>query len=124
MPALSFSGVTSRGPFWDLIRKQLKDQTIRRQRKRPIKVGDRLVLYWKQRTPIRLKEVHLIAYAECIKSFKLSYRKFAYDNHIARRDGFENSAELRTWFGFPTLHDKEVFDIIRWQLLSKGDLTK
>jgi len=121
MKVLSFSGITTLGPFWKLIQEGLKDQTIRKPRKRPIQEGDRLVLYWKQRTPIHMKEVHLIGYADCIETFQLEYRQFAYDNTIARRDGLAHSREFRAWFGFPSLHGEEIFDIIRWCLLSKGE---
>ena len=121
MPALSFSGITTLGPFWKLIPEGLKDQTIRRPRKNPIRVGDRLTLYWKQRTPVHLKEVHLIAYAVCIETFPLKYSQFAYDNTIARRDGLAHSREFKAWFGDPALHGEEIFDIIRWCLLPKGE---
>jgi len=123
LPALSFSGVTSLGPFWKLIRDRLKQQTIRTPRKNPIKVGDRLVLYWKQRTPVHLKKVHLIAYAECIEILTLRYIEFAYDDDIARLDGC-TSTELREWFGSPYLYGDKIYDIIRWRLVSNGEIQK
>ncbi|WP_413167774.1 hypothetical protein ACL6C3_13860 [Capilliphycus salinus ALCB114379] len=43
MPAISFS------VFKDKLLSQTKTQTIRRRRKYPIQVGDRLQIYWKQR---------------------------------------------------------------------------
>ncbi len=45
MPAISFS------VFKDKILSGEKTQTIRKLRKNPIKVGDRLHLYWHQRSP-------------------------------------------------------------------------
>lgn len=65
MPALSFSGEPSRGPFWKLILDGEKEQTVRLPRKRPIKAGDFLKLYWKQRVPAAKKEVHFIGPAKC-----------------------------------------------------------
>jgi len=117
MPSLSFSGVTSVGPFWKTIPEGIKDQTIRTPRKNPIKVGDRLMLYWKQRTPVRLKPVHLIAYAECVEILTMRYIEFAYNDYIAQRDGFRNSRELRAWFGDPYLYRDEIYNIIRWRLV-------
>jgi hypothetical protein len=44
-----------------------KRQTVWRLRKRPIKVGDKLILFWKQRT----KECEHLKEASCIQEFKI-----------------------------------------------------
>ena len=115
-PAISFSGEGSRGPLWKLILNREKTQTVRRPRKRPIHAGDLLKLYWKQRTPIDKKDIHLIGVAECTKVERLLYRQFAFDEGFARADGFENSSELRSWFGFVELHGNEEFDVLHFNL--------
>ena len=56
MPAISFS------VFKDKILDGSKTQTIRKIRKRPIKLGDTLQLYWQQRTPNR----ELLLESKCI----------------------------------------------------------
>jgi len=88
-----------------------KRQTIRRARKRAIKVGDTLYLYWKLRT----KECQLLTVATCMEALRLKYADFCCDEEIAKRDGFENSEELRKWF--TKKHNPkpdDLFDIIRW----------
>jgi hypothetical protein len=49
------------------VRDGSKRQTVRKLRKRPIKVGDKLILFWKQRSKLceRLKE------AVCLQEFKI-----------------------------------------------------
>jgi len=95
MPAISFSGTTSRGPFWKKIIQGLKTQTCRKPRKNPIREGAILKLYWKQRVSRDKKPIHLIGYAECVRVERKKYRDFAYDDEFARRGGFRDSAELR-----------------------------
>lgn len=112
MPLLSFSGCPSRGCFYRLILNQEKDQTVRRPRKNPIKVGDILYLYWKVRTPIINKEIHRIGTAKCTSVEKKTYSQFYRDYDFARADGFEDCEELREWFG--DVGPLEVFDIIQW----------
>ena len=122
MPAISFSGVTSRGPFWRQIAQGSKTQTCRNPRKRPIKKGATLYLYWKQRTPIDKKQVHFIGIAvRTNEPNKTPYRDFMDDDEFAKRDGFKNSAELRQWFGpyldtdilYDSLYDVIQFNTIR-----------
>ncbi|RLI33186.1 hypothetical protein DRO56_02315 [Candidatus Bathyarchaeota archaeon] len=119
MPAISFSGVTSIGPFWKQILEGRKTQTCRRPRKRPIKEGDRLVLYWKQRIPRNRKPIHLIGVAVCTRVERKKYRDFAFDDQFARRDGFRDSEELRKWFGPVEVHGDEIYEVIHFKLLSK-----
>lgn len=116
MPAISFSGTTLRGPFWKLILQGEKTQTCRQPRKRPIKQGDKLKLYWKQRVPIKSKPIHLIGEATCISVKRMRYKEFAFDDEFARRDGFRDHYELQCWFGFPEKHGEEEYDVIEFKL--------
>lgn len=126
IPALSFSGVTSLGPFWLLIRKEIKTQTCRMPRKKPIKKGDILFLYWRQRQSKKLKaergEPHKIGVAKCVKVERMKYRDFAFNSDFARRDGFASSIELRQWFGNPEFFGDEEYDVIHFQMISSPDI--
>lgn len=119
MPAISFSGTTSRGPFYVLILKREKTQTCRKPRKRPIKKGDKLVLYWKQRVsmkPPNFKPIHKIAVATCVDVERKKYREFAFDDDFARRDGFKDAEEMQEWFGDPLEYADEEYDVIHFVL--------
>jgi len=80
--------------FKDKILNGEKRQTIRKARKIPIKVGDTLYLYWKLRT----RQCELLKAVKCTEAFRLSYLDFCDDEDIARRDGFENAAQMKEWF--------------------------
>ena len=116
MTCLSFSGETKRGPFYTQILRREKTQTCRAPRSRPIKAGDNLALYWKQRLPKDKKPIHLIGYAKCMSVEQRPYLSFAYDDEFARRDGFTDSTELREWFGDPSIYGREVYDVISFRL--------
>ncbi|MHA1262896.1 MAG: DNA methyltransferase [Candidatus Freyarchaeota archaeon] len=79
MPLISFSGETSQGPFWKQILLGRKTQTCRKPRKRPVKKGDALYLYWKCRQPKDKKPVHFIGKAVCTGVERKRYREFAWD---------------------------------------------
>jgi len=112
MPLLSFSGITSEGPFWKQILNGKKTQTCRRPRKYPIKSGDSLSLYWKVRMPKAKKEIHFIGTAKCVKVERRKYKDFAFNDKFASRDGFHDSQELREWFGDPVVCGDEEYDVI------------
>ena len=114
MPAISFSGSPIRGPFYDLILSGEKTQTVRKPRKRPIKVGDLLSLYWKQRMPAINKPIHFIGKAKCIYVETLPYFAFMDDAEFARRDGFEDEAELQNWFD---AKETEEYTVITFRLI-------
>lgn len=106
MPSLGFT----------LFRKKIlsgeKKQTIRAVSKRVIKPGDSLFLYWH----LRRKDCELLKKTKCVEALKVTYRDFAYNDEIARKDGFKDSKELRKWFQkvhHPFLGDQ--FYIIRWE---------
>ncbi|EAW35143.1 hypothetical protein [Lyngbya sp. PCC 8106] len=103
MVALSFS------LFKNKLLSAEKTQTVRTPRKSPIKVGCKLQIYWKQRSP---KESEKLFDAECTKVQSISInhlRKEVYlDNttlsateieHFAQLDGFENSEDFFDYFG-------------------------
>ena len=99
MPAISFSGTTLRGAFWKLVITNQKRQTVRKPRKKPIKVGDKVTLYWKQRVPKNKKPVHKLGVATVIEVLPYKYSEFAEDSNFAWNDGFVSSSELQEWFG-------------------------
>jgi len=117
MPLISFSGETSEGPFWKQIRERKKTQTCRRPRKRPIKQGDTLYLYWKVRMRKSIKPIHFIGKAICVKVERRRYAEFAYDDEFARRDGFHDGEELRKWFGDPCNACMQEYDVIHFKLI-------
>ena len=117
MPALSFSGVTSRGPLWKLILLREKTQTVREPRKRPIKKADKLILYWQQRRALAAKKpIHKIGEATCIMVVTMRYEDFAFDDKFARADGFRDAEEMQEWFGDPLEYANEKYDVIYFDL--------
>lgn len=116
MPLISFSGETSQGPFWKQILEGKKTQTCRKPRKRPIKKGDKLRLYWKCRIPEHKKPIHFIGEAICTKVERLRYKDFAYDEDFAQRDGFSNYVEMWGWFGAPSIYGHERYDVIHFKI--------
>ncbi|MBE3115934.1 hypothetical protein IMZ68_01895 [Candidatus Bathyarchaeota archaeon] len=106
MPTLSFI------VFHDEVKDGKKRQTIRRNRKQPIKVGDTLYLYWH----LRRKDCHLLRKAKCIETFTKPWRMLKVFEDIAKCDGVESATDMCEWFNrtqdLPD--DKELFDVIRW----------
>jgi hypothetical protein len=142
MPLLGFT------MFKEEVLSGQKDQTIRKPRKIPIKVSDRLYLYWKLRT----KQCEKLGEAICTETFiiRITYR-YRVDNpsattiwiprepsewgaflsedqmaDLARRDGFDSAEDMvRTLM---KLHDHvgainwtESFQVIRWGRLEKKE---
>ncbi len=107
-----------------------KRQTIRKLRKRPIRVGDRLDLYWKLRTKQceslgswLCKEVLSVRFMlqnmiELINAHDLNSRYLCDDeaSDLARRDGFtsidEMFLELRKMHG--PIDSNQLWQVIRW----------
>jgi hypothetical protein len=123
-PAISFSDLLVVEPFWRLILNREKTQIVRKPRKRPIKRGDRLYLYWKQRVPKEQKPVHLIATAICTKVERIEYREFAHDNAFARATGFKDHEELQKFFGPLTRFGSTEYDVIHFRIIEKGNQTE
>lgn len=125
MPALSFSGTPKRGPSWKLIQDGEKTITTRKPRKNPIKEGDNLYLYWKQRVSADKKPVHKIGDATCTKTTRYSNlhamllslgSQGAMD--YLDREGFANLGELITWW---TGEERPSFGIMSGGLLLDED---
>ena len=108
MPAINFS------MFADKVEAGLKTQTIRPERKRPIKVGDRLFLF----EGLRTKTCRRLGTGICseVTDLRISWTAQIFDG-FARDDGFRNSAELVEWFeqkyGLPFCGV-----LIKWYLVS------
>lgn len=121
MPSLNFQA-----RFAPLVESGEKRQTIRANRKRPIKVGDTLYLY----TGLRSPGARLLTTAVCSEAWTIELRQtqarpeILFDGKplswnglgahaLAVRDGFENILELLAWFerthGFPFRGQ-----VIRW----------
>ena len=113
MVAISFTGETRRGAFYKLILSGEKKQTIRDPRIRPVKKGNHLTLYWKQRLPINKKPIHLIGNAICTGVDRVK-KKDLLTSKMAYADGFNTLSEMIDWFGADDL-DKE-FEVIHFQL--------
>jgi hypothetical protein len=101
MPALSF-----KKQFIGRIARGEKSQTIRAERKRPFKKGDRLFLY----TAMRTKQCQKLGEADCLKvaEIEISQKgevavekmRLSEDqkNHFAVDDGFNTAEEMVAWF--------------------------
>ena len=98
--------------FKNEIKAGSKRQTIRHERKHPIKVGDLLYLYWH----LRQKECRHLRTVTCIETFSLFWQEIQNNEEIAKRDGFQNAAEMRAWFTnkYGPIDPKTPLYIIRW----------
>jgi hypothetical protein len=90
MPALSFSVHKNK------IKSGAKRQSIRADRKNPIKIGDKLYLYWKQRSP---KDCEKLGETKCTNIAAVTITKDSYS--IDSENLFFNtgkfSDELNLW---------------------------
>jgi len=106
MPMLAFT------KFRDKLLSGEKTQTIRLHRKHPIKLGEILYIYWRLRT----KQCEKLFEAHCTSMDTHPFREIAYDETIARLDGFKDSEEMRACL--TTMHPKlmtdTLVDVIRW----------
>ncbi len=121
MPAINFS------VFIEQVENGSKKQTIRKRRKRPIKVGDTLQLYTGMRTPACRKlgvttctgVEPLVLHCQGVEytALKLMITRFAQNslNDFAKQDGFKSWPQLASWFHL----ERKPFegDLIRWELL-------
>lgn len=98
-----------------------KTQTIRKPRKHPIKVGDKLYIYWKLRT----KECQKLGEGIVTQIVRKPIIKIAEED--ALKDGFEASecstARNSLFIAFAQMYPKLVlgteFDIITWRWTKK-----
>lgn len=122
MPSLSFS------IFKEKLLSGTKCQTIRKPRKRPLKVGDKLYVFWKLRT----KECERLGESKIISIKKIRLGDLTEED--ALKDGFEeelrspysllfNSAKgtASLWFlhKYPNVTYNSIFEIISFEPLKK-----
>lgn len=91
-----------------------KTQTIRKPRKYPIKLGDRLFIYWKLRT----KECEKLGEGKVTKIMRKAFCQI--NEKDAVLDGFHGLGELIV--GFREMHKPThdtFFDIITWEWTKK-----
>lgn len=89
-----------------------KAQTIRAPRKRPIRVGEPLHLYWH----LRCSDCELLKVARCTEVFTLKWGQMKDDLDLARRDGFDDLDSFRRWFArWYDPDDETEFLVIRWE---------
>lgn len=88
-----------------------KTQTVRKPRKHPIRVGDRLFIYWKLRT----KECEKLGEGIVTKVVRKSLEKMT--NEDAITDGFLDIVDFMDEFTkmHPTAFMEDEFDIITWE---------
>jgi hypothetical protein len=105
MPSLGFN------VFKQEVKNGHKRQTIRKHRKRPIKVGNLLYLYWH----LRRVDCELLRKDVCTETFTKPWKDLKDDENVARRDGFKSTAEMQAWFNREGALDPEhLLDVIRW----------
>jgi len=105
MPSIGFT------MFKEKIISSEKRQTIRKHRKRPIKVGDTLYLYWH----LRRKDCELLKVVKCVETFTKPWAMLDYNEELAKRDGFRDKHEMHDWFMEKHNPNKaDLFDVIRW----------
>ena len=104
-----------------------KTQTIRKPRKNPLKVGDKLFIYWKLRT----KECEKLGEALITKIVRTSYNRFTEEDAV--KDGFEATTlsgihisavgQLRTallvMHGYHQNYESAPFDVITFEWTQK-----
>jgi len=103
--AVSFSGETRAGPFYDQIHSGRKTLTLRERRKdgRPhVKPGYSFNMYWKIRTRMEKKKdlpIYYIGMAECVAYEPVKIVDHWNDEEFAKSDGFADLEEFRdNWY--------------------------
>lgn len=123
-PAISFSGQVKRGSFWKLILEGEKTLTTRYPRKRgQIQAGDIAKLYWKQRTPVKDKPIHLIGEAFILYVYHAHNLLNAYlrvPNYV-KGEGFDSPEELFDYWGMNTVTASKTgpLDVIKFRLMKE-----
>lgn len=125
--AVSFSGITEAGPFYEQIWSNRKRQTLRKARRdgRPhVKPGYAFTMYWRVRTPIKKKPVHYIGTAMCTGYRSIKIVDYWNDEAFAKRDGFLTLEEFRDWF-YPKWREAPWLDDVleAYHGLQKYDLS-
>ncbi len=100
--AVSFSGDTRAGPFYEQIHSGRKTLTLRKRRKdeRPhVKPGYSFAMYWEVRKKKETKPIHYIGRAECVAYEAVRIVDRWNDEEFAKSDGFQDLEEFRdNWF--------------------------
>ena len=88
-----------------------KTQTIRKPRKHPIKVGDKLFIYWKLRT----KECEKLGEGVATKVVRKKLEEMT--NEDAMKDGFADVVDFMAVFTaiHPDAYMEDEFDVITWR---------
>jgi len=87
-----------------------KLQTIRVPRKRLIKVGEILYLYWHLRRP----DCEKLKVALCSEVLIKKWGEMKDNFELARLDGFDTLDDFRRWFERYEPTDETEFMIVRW----------
>jgi hypothetical protein len=136
MPLIGFT------VFKEKILSEEKTQTIRKPRKHPIKVGDKLYLYWHTRQ----KDCEKLGETICTETFPiLIYQNYWFNKQrlfisehngkqfiptetnrfkeIVQRDGFKDADEMLKFFvsHYPL---PEIFQVIRWKEIYTKSIVK
>lgn len=131
MPAFSFTGTPSRGPFWKLIQTGEKTLTTRKVRKRGgPRVGQTAYLYWKQRVAKDRKPIHLIGRSTITKVMRYrNMRRLILSLGIkgtleyVKAEGFKDLGELVAWWagekpsGYGVMAGGVLLDEETWEAL-------
>lgn len=114
MPLLGFTKLK------DKLLDGTKTQTIRKPRKHPIKIGDKLFVYWKLRT----KECEKLGEAIVTKIVRKQLDDI--NNEDAIKDGFEDIVDFQDIFTrmHPKAYWETEFDIITFKWTKKEKPTK
>lgn len=118
MPLLSFSVLKNK------LLDGSKTQTIRVPRKHPLKVGDKLYIYWKCRT----KETEKLGEGVITEMHRKTLAWITNDE--AKKDGFEDTKDSfaihNLALAFKKLHPEgnefSIYDIITWKWTQGGPL--
>jgi hypothetical protein len=118
MPLLSFSVLKEK------LLDGSKTQTIRVPRKKPLRVGDKLYIWWKSRTKQKEKlgeGVIVAIYHKCIADMTESD---AVHDGFAQGRGLSAKGHLATtlWRMHPKTDTTSMFDVIKWKW-TNGPLT-
>ena len=103
MTAISFSVMK------DKLLDGTKCQTIRKLRKRPVKVGDKIIVYWNQRS----KNNEILGITECIEEKAIDLKDVTLED--AEADGFCGRQHLWDWFNAHYSTDEVLYG--KWQII-------
>lgn len=130
--AVSFSGETKAGPFYEQIQSHRKTRTLRERRKdnQPhVKPGYLFSMYWKMRTRKEKQKdlpIYYIGMALCIAYEAVKIVDYWNDEEFAKSDGFQDLDEFRDnwypgWRNIPWLDEVlKAYYSLKEQKAAKG----